>query len=326
MRYRIIDEMLKNNMKPYPSKEDIRCNLEEKGYKVSSSTIEKDIKAMRDEVNLGFNAPIGYDHDRRGYYYTDKDYSIAEIPLTEDETESIRFAATTLYHFRETKIFSDYKSAIEKILNRVSSSPGVDDKKLHKFLQFESVPYYKGWDYVAVLLNAAQKRLTVEFSYNKFNSDETTHHTVDPYFIKEYRNRWYLIGYSHAKDYFLTFGLGRIEDLQITTKRYTINSYFDPDKFFRHSYGITTHEGKVEKVVLSFSKELAPYIRTMNIHDTQKIVKDTDKEYRISINILISRELIAEILGWGKGVKVISPGSLVEGIKAELESCLKEYL
>ena len=64
-RYRIIDKLISNKYKPYPSKEDLRNACEDELYGIGSerifdSTIEKDLWAMRNESLLGYNAPIKY--------------------------------------------------------------------------------------------------------------------------------------------------------------------------------------------------------------------------------------------------------------------------
>jgi len=92
IRYRIIDRMLRNKYKPYPSKQQLREACEEElfgsqGANICDSTIEKDMFAMKME----HDAPIKFSKRNGGYYYEDPDFSINDIPLSEDELSSIRF-------------------------------------------------------------------------------------------------------------------------------------------------------------------------------------------------------------------------------------------
>ena len=135
LRYRVIDRCLTNPARPFPSKEDIREACEEAlygstGERISASTIEKDLWAMRNESELGYYAPIAYDKVNRGYYYEEEDYTINEISLNEEDLMAIRFAAKTLDQFRDVAIFRQYENAIDKIVNRVAISPATGEGEL----------------------------------------------------------------------------------------------------------------------------------------------------------------------------------------------------
>ena len=122
IRYRIIDRMLRNKYKPHPSKEALRSACEdalfgsESGVHICASTIEKDLFTMKME----HDAPIRYSKKNGGYFYEDPDFSINDVPLSEDELASIRFAVSTLQQFREVPFFQQFGMAIDKIVDRVA--------------------------------------------------------------------------------------------------------------------------------------------------------------------------------------------------------------
>ena len=124
IRYRIIDAMLRNKYKPYPSIEDIRSKCEDSlfgsdwGDHISISTIEKDFKAMRTDEELGFFAPIKFSRVYMGYCYSEEDYTIHNIPLKNEDIDAIKFASNTLMNFRESPMFAQFRFAIEKIFDR----------------------------------------------------------------------------------------------------------------------------------------------------------------------------------------------------------------
>ena len=86
IRYRIIYRMLRNKYKPFPSKEALRTACEESlfgsesGAHICASTIEKDLFTMKME----HDAPIRYSKKNGGYFYEDPDFSINDVPLSED--------------------------------------------------------------------------------------------------------------------------------------------------------------------------------------------------------------------------------------------------
>src|SRR5690554_8031135 len=139
IRYRIIDRHIRNKYKPFPTKEELRSACEEalfgsdNGQNISDSTIEKDLFAMREEMD----APIKYSKRDKGYYYTEKDFSINDIPLSSEEIESLHFATKTLMQFKDTSMFQQFGLAIDKIFDRIAAFSEVDTKDESEIIQFE---------------------------------------------------------------------------------------------------------------------------------------------------------------------------------------------
>src|SRR5687768_1792898 len=198
LRYRVIDRCLRNKGRLYPTREDLRQACEEAlfgagGDAISLSTIDKDIWAMKNEGELGYYAPIVHSRQHGGYYYEDENYSISELSLGDEDLQAIRFATATLDQFRDIPIFRQYESAIEKIINRVNISPNPDDASLEKFIQFEKSTVSRGNEYLGPILESIQSRKGIRISYRKFTDDSIREYELDPYLLKEYHNRWYLV-------------------------------------------------------------------------------------------------------------------------------------
>ncbi len=174
LRYRIIDRKIASKFNPFPNKEDLRNACEDELYggdtgNISLSTIDKDLFAMRNESNLGYYAPIAYDKANKGYYYSDPDYSIQEMPLSEEDLEAISFAANTLSQFRGLDMFKTSEAAIDKILDRFNLNPRNDEKEVTPFIQFETAQSYKGGSLLPVILNAIKNQKVIKFEYEKFS-------------------------------------------------------------------------------------------------------------------------------------------------------------
>lgn len=326
IRYRIIDEMLRDKKMTYPSMDDFIDLMENKlGKEFSLSTVQKDIKAMKQDPLLGFLAPIKWSKKEGGYYYNDENYSISNIPLSEKDLDSLEFAATLLQQFKGIKLFTDFESAVDKIFNAISVTSLLSEKEIEEAIQFEKVPVYKGSDLIGVLLKHIKERECINIEYQKFNSDEVKTHTIYPYLLKEYRNRWYLIGMNHKNEYINTFGLDRIDYIEKSNKKFKFHKTFSPKTYFKHAFGITTFMGEAEEVILSFNKFQKNYIITQELHESQKIISDTEDELIISLKVGITVELIMTIMSFGENVKVVSPKSLKETVKTKLENSLKSY-
>jgi len=330
LRYRIIDRCIRSKGRPYPSKEDLRTACEEAlygsdGERISMSTIDKDLWAMRNEGELGYYAPIKFDKAEGGYFYTESDFSIAEIPLNEDDLQAINMAAQTLFQFRDIPIFEQFGSAIEKIMDRMKISRSEDGEALDQIIQFESAPDYQGSEFLEPVFRAISERRTVRFDYQKFQSDQQKSYHLKPYILKEYRNRWYMIGRGAEDGRLLTFGLERIRDLQPTEERYHGLEGFDAEQFFKHAIGITVTNDKPMEVELEFDKQFAPYILTQPIHASQQVIEKSEDFVRVRLHVQLTIELVTTILAYADRVVVLKPRDLKEEVKAVLTKCLNLY-
>ena len=328
LRYRIIDRCINNHGNPYPSKENLRTACEEAlygsdGEHISVSTIEKDIWSMRNESELGYYAPISYHRDHKGYFYEEEGYSINEVQLNEEDLDAIRFAANTLIQFRDLPIFQQFDQAIGKISDRLAVAPNLDTTGVDKYMQFESTPSARGSKYLSPLLHAARNNHPVILSYRKFSGEAQKKYSVHPYLLKEYRNRWYLLAWDPKMEFIRTFGCDRIKSINTDENtKFTTSSEFDADKYFSHTVGITVFDNSPPvKVTLECDPILARYLTSQPLHRSQKITNQGDV-YTITLNVIITYELIQWIMGYSAEIKVCSPQSLKEILSNRLNKAL----
>lgn len=331
LRYRIIDRCISNRFNRYPDKEALRRACEEELYGsagdcISESTIEKDLYAMRNEINLGYHAPIAYSKVHKGYYYTDEGYTIDKFPLSDEEADAIRLAANTLSQFRGIDLFKSSESAIDKILDRLSLSPSGSGKAVEEYVQFETAPSFKGGVHLKELFAAITHRKAVEFRYAKFTGGKERGYTLHPYLLKEYRNRWYVIGFNPEKDAVVVFGLDRIEGaVKVTAQDFDRSADFNPDLYFKHSLGITAVDEAPERVHLRFSPLSGKYVATRPWHASQEVIRDDETALETVMELCITRELVMQILSYGSDVEVKAPDRLRSEVKAELVRASQAY-
>lgn len=310
IRYRIIDRMLRNKYKPYPSKQQLREACEDElfgsqGANICDSTIEKDMFAMKME----HDAPIKFSKRHGGYYYEDPNFSINDIPLSEDELSSIRFAVNTLQQFREVPFFQQFGNAIDKIVDRVAIGDN-QDSEINQFIEFESAISVGGNEYLPMFLEAIRARKKVFFTYASFIKGIEKPRKVSPLFLKEYRNRWYLISFDSTKNDIITYALDRVQDPMITEDEALYPSDFSPSSYFQDTIGITAYKGKTEKIRIKANKIAAKYIASQPFHKSQKLISETTEDSVFELTILISEEFIRIILGYGGEIEVLEPASL----------------
>lgn len=328
IRYRILDKCLRNKYKPFPSKQDLRQACEEAlfgstiGDHICDSTIEKDMFAMKME----HDAPIKYSKSHRGYYYEDEDFTINEIPLSEDDIQAIKFAANTLVQFREVDMFKQFGFALDKIFDRVNISNDPTDKEIGEYVQFETGTSFEGSDFLSPLLTAIKSKYVVYFDYESFVSGKKKRRKVTPLLLKEYRNRWYLISYDLIKEDITTYALDRISDLDLTEDKGQTPDKFDPKIFFKHSTGITANNSLPEEVVIKAGNVASKYIESQPFHASQKVTKRGKNRTTFKLQVLPSEEFIREILSYGGDVEVISPKHLRETISERIKKAYSSYI
>ncbi len=330
IRYRIIDGVLKNKYHPYPSIEKLRAKCEEGlfgsqgGEHLSMSTIEKDLRAMREDISLGFEAPIKYSRAHKGYYYSQEDYTIQNIPLNNEDVDAIKLAANTLFNFRESPLFSQFKFAIEKIFDRLNISEEVQDDRINNLVQFDSYPDYPGKEFLADIYGAITNKTRIEITYQKFNSTEQTARVLNPYLLKEYQHRWYVIGYSDEKKKIITYALDRIKKIEVLDYQFEVVDAFNPDDFFKYSFGITESKTKPSNITLKFNLKQLGYLQTKTLHSSQKITL-FDDHFILKLQLVPSFEWYEKLLSYGSRVEVIAPPEVREKVQKLCSEALMAY-
>jgi predicted DNA-binding transcriptional regulator YafY len=330
IRYRVIDRCLRDKYSPFPGREDLRDACEAAlfgsgGTGISLSTIDKDIWAMKNEQELGYHAPIEYDREKKGYCYTDPEYSISQLSLGDEDLEALRFAAAILNQFREMPILNHYQNAVEKITNRLTVTSFPQDEQLDRFIQFEKSTISGGNEYLGPLLGAIQQRRIAVMDYQGFRDERIKHYTIYPLLLKEYANRWYLVAHVPERKDRLTFGLERIRQLSVQEHAFDRPTDFDPERFFMHSIGITESKGDPVEVILKCEPVAGKLLKTQPLHFSQKVIEEGKEGSMLSLQVVPTQELISRILSFGSEIIVVEPTSLAKTIRKILRTALKGY-
>ncbi len=282
---------------------------------LSERTIEADIRAMRYDRGLGYNAPIKMNRSKGVYYYEDPNYSIDNIPLNEEELDSLLFASRLLDQFKDIELFRTFKGSIDKLVEAVNVYHLPEYKDIRNFIEFERVEYTKGTDHLKELINAIKERCVIKIEYQSFTSKRSTFHIIHPYHLKEYRNRWFLIGYNEQYSDIRTYGLDRIIKIQVEETLKFKDVGFDAQKYYENVIGISVlHEEPVE-IHIAFSELQTQYILSQPLHSSQEFVQKLGNRYVYKYFLVPNYEFISQILAWGIEVEVIHPRSIKNKIK-----------
>lgn len=320
LRYRILNTCFTNRQKRYWSMDELIAALREHDLIAYKRTLERDFETMRHDERLGYFAPIRYDKSEKGYCYIDPTFTIDQVPLTEEDLQALTLATNILHQYKSVKLVQQFEGMVDKLGKVVNHLKQPQNNKL---IAFENTPYYKGREFFDVVLKAITEQQPLCITYRKFNGLINDDHILHPYFLKEYRGRWYVLGYSEARKIILTLGLDRFVQVTATDVPFKENKTLKPRQYFEHTLGITLGKGPVEEIELWFSPLLAPYIKTQHLHHTQKTVREDETGLVISLKLIPNPELTQLILSYGADVKVLKPVSLKESIARILERAMQ---
>lgn len=175
------------------------------------------------------------------------------------------------------------------------------------------------------LLHAIKNQLQISFTYQKYWEDDLTHRNVEPYALKEFRNRWYLLANDLKDLHVKSFAFDRLTKLEITPRRFK-PSRFDVNEYYKFCFGIISPSyHKLQEVILSFDPFQGKYIKSLPLHESQEVLVDNEHEVRIKLKIYVTHDFLMEILSHGENVKVIEPIGLIETLKTTYKRALKQY-
>lgn len=148
-----------------------------------------------------------------------------------------------------------------------------ESHKIKDRIQFEHIP--SGQHYLTPIIEAMRNNKELCMTYHPYwNEPFTT--TLQPYFVKVFKQRWYVIGLNNYVGQVRIYALDRIEALEVTEETFKMSKDFVPEAYFTNCYGIDHHDDP-QRVVLKMSSYQAKFIRALPLHHTQREEVTTEK-------------------------------------------------
>ena len=327
IRYRTIDSCLQNRRRKWTLDNLIEaCSdaiYEYQGIMtgVSRRTIQADIEMMRSN-KLGYEAPIVV-VDKKYYTYEDKNYSITNIPLNNQDMQVLGEVTSLLQQFKGFNHFADLSEMVSKLEDKIYT------QKTHStpVIDFEKNDHLKGLEWIELIRKAIVAKRTLCITYQSFKAREASTFCFSGYLLKEYRNRWFLLGRSHVRNApLLTLALDRIQTIEEHEDAYRENTTIDLATYYSDVLGVTkTPNQRDIEVIFWIDNANAPYVITKPLHHTQKLLKEELNGKIFSIRVIPNFELERELLGFGSKMRVLGPRILVKQIKQQLQKTLDNY-
>lgn len=328
IRYKTIDNCLRNPYRRW-TLDDLIDACSEALYEfegirkgISKRTIQMDIQMMRSE-KLGYNAPIVV-YEGKFYKYADDDYSITNLPLTQQDLKNMTDAVGVLQQFKQFSHFTEMSNAVSKLEAHLTAAKS----KSVPVIDFEKNEGLKGLEHIDIIYQAIVNKKTIRINYKSFQAKNVNKLIFYPYLLKEFRNRWFVFGVKKFGLELQNLAMDRITKvIHLDDEPFVENTFFDPITFFDDVFGVTKDlDSTSETIRFIADKETAPYITTKPIHKSQKNMEVyEDGSVLFQLQVVVNYELIRELFAFAEGVTVIYPKNLTKIIINKLNTTLSNY-
>lgn len=323
LRYQILDRCFSDLKHKYTIKDlidkvnDVLYDLT--GTDISVRQIRADIKYMRDRVT--FDAPIkaypmavGKEHY---YRYEDPNFTIYNNEMSIEEVNNLRSTIQMLGRYRGTPATAWLEEVISNLEYRFGIKANAEN-----LISFEQNDKLQGLEHLSGIIDATVNHQPLKLQYRTFKGHEfeTICH---PYYVKQYNNRWFLLGRNEKYGTIGNYALDRIVSFRNVDIPFCKNTQINFDTYFNDVIGVTVPKADIETIVLRFSENRFPYVVSKPLHHSQVVNKE---QKTVTITVKPNNELNQLIFSFIPDVEVLAPCSLREAIKDKIEENLKKYL
>lgn len=330
VRYRILDELLSDRNHEYSMSDLLEiCNtrLENAEYPtVTKRSIEKDLNAIETLFDVDIESRVKEGKPR--YRYADCRMSIFRKELKAEEQHLLAEFLNTLGQFEGLAHF-EWLEAFRL---------GIKLEERSKIICFSNNPYLQNSNLLGTLFDDIANRVVVQLTYHVFGNEEQRSILFHPYLLKQYNERWFLLGAADDDNKILTFALDRIDEVQpMPTKKYRPCKE-ELSERFEDIIGVTFYEDRpVEHIAFWVSDKSKDYVLTKPIHASQTHLRgEREQQLReqystleggafFFIDCIENYELIRELCSFGRELLVLSPSAIRENIKNRLSTHLAQY-
>ena len=327
IRYRTIDKCLQNRGRRWTLNDLIEAcsqalyDAEGKHSQVSRRTVQLDIQTMRSS-KLGYDAPIEV-YEKKFYRYADPDYTIANLPLQDIDLDILSESVAVLRQFKDFSLFAELNGVIQKLEDRIHHGSGQTAPIIH----LDNNAQLKGLEFLDTLYQAILKRVVLKLNYQPFRAPEPQSFSFHAFILKEFNNRWFLVGRKDGDAWIYTLALDRLLSVDLDLQTEYQDHDFDPETFYQNTYGVTVLSKKfLKEVELWIDAYNAPYVLTKPFHPSQKVIEEReDGSVVIGLYVHLNYEFERLILGFGESVRVLRPRDLRKRMVWKLKKALANY-
>lgn len=332
IRYKYLDKLLSDHHHYYDIHdltEKVNDDLLSDGFKdVTQRCIEKDLVDLQDAP---FSAPI--DHfkwnGKSCIAYNNPSFSIFKMEMSDEERNLLHEVLNTIGQFNGLDNFE----WLDKL------KMGLELEECRQIISFSNNPYLQNSNLLGTLFDKISNKVVIRLSYHTFT--DATIRSIDfhPYLLKQYNDRWFLLGAADGDGKILTFALDRIDTVEPLPEKKYADCPDNLSERFEDIVGVTLYDDRpVEHIVFWVSDASKNYVTTKPIHESQ-IQYQAEKERQLrsqypvlengaffSIDCIENYELIRELCSFGKDLLVLTPAHIQDVIFQRFSESVEKNL
>ncbi|MDB4297339.1 WYL domain-containing protein [Flavobacteriaceae bacterium] len=326
IRYQALDKCFRNTGRKYSILDLIEvCNEALYNFNGTTNGVKRrqvydDINFMKSEQGYSIELEITKEGRTAYYKYLDPNFSINNQPINETEALQLKEALLTLKRIKGMPQFT----WVEELTLKLEQDFGLTDVN-RQIIGFENNPFLKGLEHLNNLFTAIQFKKVINVYYRTFKNEAEEVFYMHPQFLKQYNNRWFLLGTNSKYKPVTTLAIDRIVKVETLNDTYEVSD-IDFEERYEDIIGVTRGgEEQLETITLKANTVLASYMLTKPLHGSQRNKVHDETGLLFTIDVIPNYELEQQLLSFGEALKVVAPSNFVEKIKNRLEASLLNY-
>lgn len=193
------------------------------------------------------------------------------------------------------------------LINTISvSNLLINNQSLKERILLEDIP--SGQQYLSTIIESIKENKCLRITYKSFWRDEANTFDVEPYCVKLFKQRWYVVACSPCYNKVMIYSLDRILELRKKETTFIMPKDFSPEEFFHGCYGVIAGDcTKAETVELQVSVGQANYLRSLPLHSSQRETFHGEEYSVFQYSVRPTYDFMQEILSHGADIEVLSP-------------------
>lgn len=240
------------------------------------------------------------------------------IRIVCDRSNGWRYSIENAGELEQYKV-EDWMVNMLSLNNVLAENRSVGNRILLEYIPSEGVLLQRA-------IESMRHSKTLAIDYRKYQSEEVRHFEVEPYCVKLYNRRWYVLVRFPDTGAFRILSFDRIVALEEQSQKFHISSDFDAQAFFQDCFGIVRDtDVEVQRIVLRAYGKERYYLRDLPVHRTQELVEETDEYADYEVRLSPTGDFKRFLLSHGAWLQVISPQSLASEVAEMHALALRRY-
>lgn len=196
---------------------------------------------------------------------------------------------------------------------------------LKERILLEEIPH--GQAFLDKIMDAMLHNMELRIDYQQYKGEHMQTFHIQPYALKVFNRRWYLLGYLKEQEGLRIIALDRILALKVLSANFELPDDFDANKYFANVVGIFVNKDlPVTKVRIRAYGDQADYLRSTPLHKSQSEGSSKYGEFaEFTYRLCVTPDLISQLLAMGDKVEVLEPAPLREEIKEQINKMFNFY-